>query len=185
MPLEVRSSSFVQNKTWTLGRSPVSPPIGAEFWKIHTWTPSVAWELWLGICCQAHGLFPSPPLQETVLDSGHFDISWSHCKHRAKAASLLKDDCDGHGQNLRSGGRGVCKCSGGSSLFVCLFVFYFKEDIGALVGSPRLFILNMFRGQPHNLIITDPCVFLSTTVTHHTAMIYISFQTLPNFYCCC
>lgn len=121
---------------------------------------------WLGICCQAHGLFSSPPPCEklcwTVVN---LTSAGATVYTRAKASSWLKDDCDEHGQNLRSGGREVCKCSGGSSF--CLFVcFYVKEDMGALVGSPRLLApvcstssWTRSEDNQHNLIITDPCVF--------------------------
>lgn len=54
-----RSSSFYWvQKTWTLGRSPVSPPMVLNF-KMCTWTPS---ELWLGTCCQVRELFLLPDL---------------------------------------------------------------------------------------------------------------------------
>lgn len=50
-------------KTWTLGRSPVSPPMVLNF-KICTWTSS---ELWLGMCGQVRELFSLPDLAlETV-----------------------------------------------------------------------------------------------------------------------
>ncbi len=50
-------------KTWTMGRSPVSPPMVLNF-KTRTWTPS---ELWLGMRCQVRELWSFPDLMlETV-----------------------------------------------------------------------------------------------------------------------
>lgn len=129
-------------KLWTLGRSPVSPPMVLNF-KICTWTSSVTWELWLGIRCQGHELLPLP--RSYARNCSERLLLWHLLKPLLKTPVPRPGPCWALILDLdwTSGrvGKGACKCSGDSifdCLFACLFVFYVEEDMEKLVGSPGL-----------------------------------------------